>query len=80
MTNHVCKLQLHIELNSSDLNFHWKSVPIQSRPVPHGLNCRPGPCEGVAGAMSASRVVCKVVQFTVKQRQLHANICNGDAS
>ena len=47
---------------------------------PHGLNCRPGPCEGVAGAMSASRVVCKVVQFTVKQRQLRANICNDDAS
>ena len=40
---------------------------------PHGLNCRPGPCEGVAGAMSASRVVCKVVQLTVKQRQLHAS-------
>ena len=40
----------------------------------HGLNCRPGPCEGVAGAMSASRVVCKVVQFTVKQRQLHASL------
>ena len=39
---------------------------------PHGLNCTPGPCEGVAGAMSASRVVCKVVQFTVKQRQLLA--------
>ena len=38
------------------------------------------PCEGVAGAMLASRVVCKVVQITVKQRQLHANICNGDAS
>ena len=45
-----------------------------------GLNCRPRPCEGVAGAMSASPVVCKVVQFTVKQRQLHANICYGDAS
>ena len=40
---------------------------------PHGLNCRPVPCEGVAGAMSVSRVVCKVVQFTVKQRQLHAS-------
>ena len=39
----------------------------------HGFNCRPGPCEGVAGAMSTSRVVCKVVQFTVKQRQLHAS-------
>ena len=39
----------------------------------HGLNCRPGPCEGVAGAMSASPVVCKVVQFTVKQRQLHVS-------
>ena len=47
---------------------------------PHGLNCRPGPCEGVAGAMSARPVVCKVVQFTVKQPQLHANICNSDAS
>ena len=41
--------------------------------MPHGLNCRPGPCEGVAGAMSASRVVCKVVQFTVKQHRLHAS-------
>ena len=40
---------------------------------PHGLNCSPGPCEGVAGAMSASRVVCKVVQFAVKQRQLHVS-------
>ena len=38
-----------------------------------GLNCRPVPCEGVAGAMSASPVVCKVVQFTAKQRQLHAS-------
>ena len=41
--------------------------------LPHGLNCRPRPCEGVAGAMSASPVVCKVVQFTVKQRQLHVS-------
>ena len=47
---------------------------------PHGLNCRPEPCEGVADAMSASRVACKVVWFIVKQRQLHANICNGDAA
>ena len=55
----------------------WTTPAVQPA---QGLNCRPGPCEGVAGAMSASRVVCKVVQFTVKQRQLHANICNGDAS
>ena len=41
--------------------------------LPHGLNCRPGPCEGVAGAMWASRVACKVVWFIVKQRQLHAS-------
>ena len=41
--------------------------------VPHGLNCRPGPCEGVAGGMSASRVACKVAWFIVMQRQLHAS-------
>ena len=57
---------------------HYSDVIMSA--VAHGLNCSPGPCEGVAGAMSASRVVCKVVQFTVKQRQLHVNICNGDAS
>ena len=52
----------------------WKSwANLLTSMYPHGLNCRPGPCEGVAGAMSGSRVVCKVVQFTVKQRQLHAS-------
>ena len=51
-----------------------------TRRVSRGLNCRPGPCEGVAGAMSASRVACKVVWFIVRQRQLQADICNGDAS
>ena len=39
----------------------------------HGLNCRPAPCEGVPGAMLASRVACKVVWFIVRQRQLHAS-------
>ena len=43
------------------------------RPSPHGLNCRPVPCIGVAGAMSASRVACTVVWFIVRQRQLHAS-------
>ena len=31
MTNHVCTCIM--SLNSSDLNFHWKSVPIPCRPV-----------------------------------------------
>ena len=53
---------------------YWSMKDAETKAVPpQGLNCRPGPCEGVAGAMSASRVVCKVVQFTVKQRQLHAS-------
>ena len=56
------------------------SVTLVTHVMSHGLNCRPGPCEGIAGAMLASRVVCKVVQFIVKQHQLHANISNGDAS
>ena len=47
-------------------------IGFSSVQLPQGLNCRPGPCEGVTGAMSASRVVCKVVHFTVKQHQLHA--------
>ena len=56
-------------------NHLWNQtgVTVLKHPISHRLNCRPGPCEGVAGAMSASRVVCKVVQFTVKQRQLHAS-------
>ena len=49
-------------------HFHHCWYPSSS----HRQVIRPGPYEGVAGAMSASRVVCKV-QFTVKQRQLHAS-------
>ena len=40
---------------------------------PHGLKCRPVPYIEVAGAMSASRVPCTVVRFTVWQRRLHAS-------
>ena len=46
---------------------------------PHGLNYSPGPCIGVAGAMSAGRIPCTVVRFIVWQHQLDVNICNGDA-
>ena len=59
---------------------HTAKKIVDFYPNSQEFNCRPGPCEGVADAMSASRVVCKVVQVTIKQRQLHANICNGDAS
>ena len=38
-----------------------------------GFNCRPGPCIGVAGAMSASRGPCTVVWFIVWQRQSHGS-------
>ena len=47
---------------------------------PHGLNCRPVPCIGVAGAMLASRGLCTVVRFIVWQRQLDAIVCNSDAN
>ena len=39
------------------LQFHWslfQRVQITTKPLPHGLTCRPEPCDGVAGAMSAS--------------------------
>ena len=50
----------------------WKNI-LGWLALPQGLNCRPGPCECVAGAMSASLVACKIVWFIVKQRQLHAS-------
>ena len=57
---------------------HWLGANLESTlwlyaVLPHGLNCRPELREGVDGAMSASRVACKVVWFIVKQRQLHAS-------
>ena len=50
------------------------------KPISHALNCSPMPCFGSAGGMSASRGHSTVVRFLVWQRQLDANICNGDAS
>ena len=69
----VCQNQAHWLVTWSKYSEPKQSHVFSTWALAHGLNCRPVPCEGVAGAMSASPVVCKVVQFTVKQRQLHVS-------